>query len=105
MRIGKRSTDVGGIGGYASGASLSYSYNSGLVSGTTNVGGLVGFGAGSGSMTYNYWDKTINSSITSMGNIPNEAFFLAFVCSTCVSYTTGQMMTQAKYTGWDLPHW
>ena len=68
------------------------SYSKGLVTGTTNVGGLVG-SSSSSTTTSSYWDIETSGQATSAG--------------TETGKTTLEMQQQSTFTGWDFgtPIW
>jgi hypothetical protein len=72
-------------GNVAGVTTVTKSYSSGSVNGSTNVGGLVGWSDG----TYinSYWDTQTSGRATSAGG---------------TGKTTAQLMTQATYSGWDF---
>ena len=91
-------TNVGGLVGSQTtagvGNGIDTSYSIGLVSGTTNVGGLVGSEASSPQYVVDYWNNTINSTLSSIGNLGSNA--------NIFPSSTSQMQTQATYSGWDF---
>ncbi len=91
-------SNVGGLVGSqtstGAGNGIDTSYSIGLVSGTTNVGGLVGDETSSPIYSVDYWNNTINSTLSSIGNLGANA--------NIFPSTTAQMQLQATYSGWDF---
>ncbi len=90
------SSNIGGLVGYNDGSSsIDNSYAVGLVTGTTNVGGFVGDDGG-GSYTTNFFDHTVNSSLTGTGNNGNVSGISA--------ESTASMQTESTFAGvgWDF---
>lgn len=85
---------VGGLAGNNSGT-LSNCYATGNVSGDGDVGGLVGKDA-SGSYTSCFWDSTVNSVLTGIGNIADPPDVIA--------ETTTNMKIETTFTNenWDF---
>ncbi len=79
---------VGGLVGYiADTGTITRSYAIGAVSGTVDVGGLVGRNQGSGTTINSYWDTQTTGRSTSAGG---------------TGLTTAQMQQQASFPGWDF---
>jgi hypothetical protein len=82
------SSYVGGLVGYNYGSTTNGCYSTGSVSGGTNVGGLVGYN-NSGSITNCFWDTETSGQPTSAGG---------------TGKTTAEMKTESTFTsaGWDF---
>ncbi|MHC4648580.1 MAG: GLUG motif-containing protein [Planctomycetota bacterium] len=79
-------TDVGGlVGNNSSGTSVINCYSTGSVSGTSEVGGLIG--DNSGTVTNSFWDKETSGKTTSAGG---------------TGKTTAEMKKQSTFTNWDF---
>ncbi len=79
--------DAGGLAG-ALIADAENCYSSGAVSGTSNIGGMVGLVAGTWSTTNCFWDTQTSGQASSAG--------------TETGKTTSQMYQQATFTGWNF---
>ncbi len=78
---------VGGLVGRNNGGTIKYCYSTGAVSGSYNLGGLVG-STSTNLSTFCFWDtETSGQTISSFGG---------------TGKTTAQMKTQATYTGWNF---
>ncbi|MBY0581779.1 MAG: filamentous hemagglutinin N-terminal domain-containing protein, partial [Sphingomonas sp.] len=83
------STAVGGLIGYVNGGSVDQTWSSGAVRGTgnsTQIGGLVGRQTG-GAITASYWDIETSGQISSFGG---------------TGLTTAQARRQSSYVGFDF---
>jgi hypothetical protein len=93
------SGDVGGIvgGNYGTG-NINNVYATGFVSGTGNVGGLVGFVGGSAVVSNSVWDIDTSGQPAANGVGSNLGIF------TALGYNTGDLMLEATYTseGWNF---
>jgi hypothetical protein len=79
-------TDVGGLVGYnSSGTSVTNCYSTGSVSGTSQVGGLIG--DNTGAVTDSFWDKQTSGKDTSAGG---------------TGKTTADMKEESTFTNWDF---
>jgi PKD repeat protein len=89
---------VGGLVGSQTSTGIGYgidtSYSTGLVTGTTNVGGFVGNQTNTSVFDTCFWNNTINPSLQSIGNLGSYP-------SIYPSSTT-QMQTQSTYLAWDF---
>jgi len=85
---------VGGLVGYNDYGIISNCYSTGSVTGTTNVGGLIGYDTG-GPFTKSFWDNTVNSSITGIGNTSD---------ANVIAESTTNMQIENTFTdaGWDF---
>ncbi len=84
--IGNSSYVGGLIGLILSAPTVNYCYSTGLVSGPTPVGGLIG-AKGSGTISNSFWDTQTSGQSTSAAG---------------TGKTTAQMKTQSTFTGWDF---
>ena len=89
------SNAVGGLVGVNYGSSIANSYATGLVLGGTEVGGFVGEDNG-GIYTANFFDHTVNSSLTGTGNNGDVSGISGEI--------TANMKTESTFTGsgWDF---
>jgi hypothetical protein len=85
---------IGGLVGSNWKATITNCYSIGSVSGDEDVGALVGYDR-EGSYTMSFWDKTINSLLTGIGNAVN---------SDVIGQSTAKMQTESTFTdaGWDF---
>ncbi len=97
---GNNSYNIGGLVG-ANSASISNSYTTGSVSGGMDVGGFAGSDYG-GSYTTCFWESTVNSDLTGVGNEDPDP-------AGVIGETTANMQTQSTFVnaGWDFntPIW
>ncbi|ADY52505.1 hypothetical protein Pedsa_1952 [Pseudopedobacter saltans DSM 12145] len=81
-------SDVGGLIGYnTANSTISHNYSSGAVNGDEWLGGLIGFNGGS--IEGSYWNITTSGQSTSHG-------------TGAVGKTDAQMKQQATFAGWDF---
>ncbi|MHC4112769.1 MAG: GLUG motif-containing protein [Planctomycetota bacterium] len=86
---------VGGlVGENSSDGIITNCYSKGSVTGNYSVGGLVGYDR-EGSYTKSFWDKTVNSLLTGIGNAVDPNVF---------GESTTNMQTESTFTdaGWDF---
>ena len=88
------STKVGGLVGGNYNSTIDNSYATGLVLGNANVGGFVGYDSG-GTYIADFFDHTINYSMTGTGNNANVSG---------IAETTANLQTKSTFTnaGWDF---
>ena len=88
-----------GAGGLAGGnyGSISQSYATGKVNGSSYVGGLVGLNYGT--VANSYYNKTANPGLTGLSNYNGPVADAPGVVS---GLTTAQLMTQSSFSGWDF---
>jgi len=79
---------VGGLVGGNSGGTIINTYASGSVSGSSDVGGLVGYNDNGGTISNSFWDTT-----TSGQTAPEPG---------ATGLTTAQMQTASSFTGWSI---
>lgn len=88
--------NVGGLFGGNISGTINTCYTSSVVSGVTNVGGLIGYDSGS-SYTNSFWDTTVNSGgLTGIGNISDPP--------DVIGQSTTNLQTRSTFTdaGWDI---
>jgi hypothetical protein len=88
-----------GAGGLAGGnyGSISQSYATGKVNGSSYVGGLVGLNYGT--VANSYYNKTANPGLTGLSNYNGP---IADAPGVVSGLTTAQLMTQSSFSGWDF---
>ncbi len=78
---------VGGLVGDRHHADIDKSYSVGVVTGTSNVGGLIGYNTYGGDVTNSFWDNETSGQSTSIGG---------------TGKTTAQMQSIETYSAWDI---
>ena len=88
-------TQAGGLVGDNGLARIATCYATGAVSGTSDVGGLVGFDGDEGVYTNCFWDSTVNTGLSGIGNRTDP---------NVTGQSTTDMQTQTTYTdaNWDF---
>ena len=89
------SSIIGGLVGYNDYGTISNCYAAGGVTGTANTGGLVGYDS-NGSYTSCFWDQTVNPSLAGIGNISDPP--------GVIGESSVNMQKESTFTnmGWDF---
>jgi len=87
---------AGGLAG-ANYGSISQSYATGKVNGSSYVGGLVGMNYGT--VANSYYNKTANPGLTGLSNYNGP---IADAPGVVSGLTTAQLSTQSSFSGWDF---
>jgi len=98
---GATSSNLGGlVGNFAAAAKggIQNSYALGVVSGSANVGGLIGSLTAGSSLQNNYWNSTNNAGLhTVNGSVSGKSAATAGIASL----STTEMQTLSNFSGWD----
>ena len=98
---GATSSNLGGlVGNFAAAArgGIQNSYALGTVSGSTNMGGLIGSLTAGSSLQNNYWNSTNNAGLhTVNGSVAGKTSATAGIASL----STTDMQTLSNFSGWD----
>lgn len=81
---------IGGLVGYASGGSLTYSFASAVITNGSNAGGLVGFASPLPTVSACYWDTQVSGKTNSA------------VVGATGGLSTAAMMQRTSFSGWDF---
>ncbi|WP_161853835.1 MBG domain-containing protein [Bradyrhizobium sp. CCBAU 051011] len=92
--------NVGGLVGYFAGSSLTQSYATGAVSGTSGVGGLLGYNGGS--ITQSYWDSYTTGQAGGIGTGTASSGVTAVTSDPAQSAAANYAYKQSAYVGFSF---